>query len=104
MGTSFRPQTSRGPGASSECLLEAPFEAYADSPDIRPEDDPLMDDAVPRDRVGPSTWRRLTAWNRFTRSANAHALPLLSEEPHRRKYSRCWGCFSRGLLIFFVML
>lgn len=102
----------------SEYLLKLPFEAYADSPLLRPEDDADKVDGIPRDQqgpdqVGPSTWRKLTSWMSFRKSnLRVHSLPLsVSENPPFKKKlklkphrSCCWRLCLRTLLIFFVML
>ena len=115
MGVSYRPQVIQTSGPSSECLLEVPFEAYTDSPDIDVSKGNVRVESVPRDRVGPraSRWRRtLEGWiPSFTPRRNEDDdddLPSLSGNlPQRRKRfcrSRFSRYFVRSLLGFFVML
>lgn len=111
------------------CLVEAPFEAYADSPCSMPTAANSIDEntvkgrstvrveAIPRAKVGPSIgkWRHSLAsfvqsWPWFaTREAHREeAFPLLSENTpnHQKRCRKAWvkRWLLRGLLGVFVML
>lgn len=130
MGVSYQPLDVTSPGATSECLLEVPFEAYSDSPSSMTLSNgnttaegevkgsaTVRVQAIPLAEVGPriGKWPRSLAGfvrSRFTtrRADRDDALPLLSEEtePQHRKKRPCRSCVERwlmrGLLGFFVML
>lgn len=129
MGVSYQPLDVLSPGATSECLLEVPFEAYTDSPSSTTVSNATANaeeevkgsatvrvQAIPRAEVGPriGKWRRSLEGfirSRFTtrRADRDDALPLLSEAtPLHRKKRSCRSCVERwlvrGLLGFFVML
>lgn len=112
------------------CLVEAPFEAYTDSPcpmsttDAKSIDESVVKgsatvrvEAIPHAKVGPriGKWRHslesfIQSWPWFaTRKAHrAEAFPLLSEDtPYQQKRRRNgWvkRWLLRGLLGFFVVL
>lgn len=129
MGVSYQPLDVTGPGVTSECLLEVPFEAYTDSPPsttvsnahvnaerVAKGSTTVRVEAIPRAKVGPSIgkWRQTLAAfirSRFvTRLADRDdALPLLSEaQPLQRKKRTCRSSVERwlvrGFLGSFVML
>lgn len=112
------------------CMVEAPSEAYTDSPcsmstaDAKSSDESVVKgraavrvEAIPHAKVGPriGKWRHprgsfIQSWPWFaTRKAHREeAFPLLSEDTpnHQKRCRKAWvkRWLLRGLLGFFVVL
>lgn len=108
MGASYQPQGVQAPGAASGCVLEVPYEAYTDSPDL--DHAPRSAPEIIAAQVGPAgKWRAFAGWiPAFSPRQGNDDLPLLSENPSQRKKRACRVRYLQylkySLLVFFVML
>lgn len=109
MGASPRPQGIQAPGATSDCLLEVPYEAYMDSPELQAQQ---TREVIPGQVGRTGKWGQAFAgWiPSFSprRRDEDDDLPLLTEDPSQRKSRSCRSrylqYFKYSLLVFFVML
>ncbi|KAJ5246483.1 hypothetical protein N7468_001466 [Penicillium chermesinum] len=111
MRSSYRAQDLQTPD-TSECLLEVPYEAYTDSPELNGAQQFAAPAEVIPARVGSiAKWRQFAGWiPSFSPRRDGDeddSLPLLSGDPSRKKRacrSRYLQHLRRTLLFLFIML